>query len=357
MGHKIFHLLLLLAFLCTGAALAYADVLEDNSSPSVYAYFSITGNGDDSSLSYEKFSQQIEEIGLGNYTVLPLPDLLAKQKSGESLSPNTIALTFDEPDEETYSKAIPLLIKNNIPFTIFVSPGLADGNEWETLKNLQENDLVTIGLSSFKYGHLGSWSEEKITEDLNSAKAIYREKLGTEPLYFAYPLGEYSYQFVNAVQKAGFQAAFGQNSGVIIQSMDRMKLPRFTMTDEFGDLERFRTTSNAMPFPVKDIVPDTSYMTSMPDIGFTISDQISADDMKKTRCFSSGSIQPQTVFLGSGRIEVRFPETPVTDRLRINCTISVPGDLPDDDPRYRWLGFLLYFPVKTEQADFSPVQP
>ncbi|PZP55553.1 MAG: polysaccharide deacetylase, partial [Micavibrio aeruginosavorus] len=284
-------------------------------------------------------------------------ELLAKQKRGETLSPNTIALTFDEPDEETYTKAIPLLVQNKIPFTLFISPGLAEQSEWETLKNLRKSDFVTIGLSTFTYGHLGGWSEENITEDLNRAKAIYREKLEQEPDYFAYPLGEYSAQFVSAVQKAGFHAAFGQNSGVMTQATDVMKIPRFTMTDDFGDLDRFRTTSNAMPFPVKDLTPDTSYMMTMPDIGFTIDNRISDNDIKKTKCFSSGTIQPETVFLGTGRIELRFPEAPITDRLRINCTITVAGELPDDDPRYRWLGFLLYFPVKTEAVDFSPEQP
>ena len=342
-----------------GAAPAFADILEDNASSSVYAYFNVTRDGEDSSISYDQFAQQVEEIGIGNYTVLSLSDLLTKEKSGESLPPNTIAITFEEPDEETYSKAIPLLIENKIPFTIFISPGNAEASEWDRLKNLQENALVTIGLTSFTYGHLGSWSEEKIVEDLNKAKAIYREQLDAEPLYFSYPLGEYSPQFVEAVRKMGFKAAFGQNSGVLTQSLDMMKLPRFTMTDEFGDLERFRTTSNALPLPVKDVQPDTSYMTSMPTIGFTIDDKISADDMKKTKCFASGATQPDTAYLGSGRIEVRFKESPITDRLRINCTITVPGELPDDDPRYRWLGFLLYFPVKAETSDMdlSPVQP
>lgn len=357
MSRNLFYITLLLIFL-GGAVPASADILEDNASSSVYAYFNVTRDGEDSSLSYDQFAQQIEEIGIGNYTVLTLSDLLAKEKSGEPLPPNTIALTFDEPDEETYSKAIPLLVKNKIPFTIFVSPGNAEAAEWETLKNLQKNPFVTIGLTSFTYGHLGSWSEEKIVADLNRAKAIYREKLEAEPLYFSYPLGEYSTQFVEAVRKMGFAAAFGQNSGVLTQSLDLMKLPRFTMTDEFGDLERFRTTSNALPLPVKDIQPDTSYMTTMPSIGFTIDEQLSVEDMKKTKCFASGATQPETVYLQSGRIEVRFKETPVTDRLRINCTITVPGELPDDDLRYRWLGFLLYFPVKAQpELDLSPVQP
>lgn len=355
---RCFFTILLLFFVFPGA-FAYADTFGDNASSSIYAYFNITDDGEDSSLAYDRFAEQVEEIGIGNYTVLPISDLLAKEKQGDELSPNTIAITFDEPDDETYARAIPLLVQNKIPFTVFISPGNADETEWATLNDLQKNDFVTIGLTSFTYGHLGGWGEEKITEDLNHAKAIYRDHLGREPLFFAYPLGEYSAAFVAAVGKAGFQAAFGQNSGVLTQTLDPMKLPRFTMTDDYGDLERFRTTSNALPFPVKDMQPDTSYQTSMPAIGFTIDDRVPVEEMKKTKCFSSGTVQPETQFLNGGRIEVRFAENPVTDRLRINCTIPVQGDLPDDDPRYRWLGFLLYFPVKTTQVetDISPVQP
>ena len=114
-----------------------------------------------------------------------------------------------------------------------------------------------------------------------------------------------------------------------------------------------------MPFPVKDLQPDASYVSSVPIIGFTIDEKIPTDDMKKTKCFSSGEDQPKTNFLNGGRIEVRFNNPPMTDRLRINCTIPVAGELPDDDTRYRWLGFLLYFPVKTLDAatEPSPVQP
>ncbi len=338
---------------------AFSNVLEDSISASVYAYFNITDDDQDSSLSFDTFSQQIDEIGIGNYTVLSLTDLLAKESRGEELSPNTIAITFDEPDADTYAKAIPLLLSNKIPFTIFISPGNADDEEWDELNRLKKNPLVTIGLTSFSYGHLGSWDEAKITEDLNKAKSIYREHFSAEPLYFAYPLGEYSTPFVAAVTRMGFAAAFGQNSGVVTPSQDKMRLPRFTMTDDYGDLERFQTTSNALPFPVKDMQPDVSYVTSMPVIGFTVDDKIAPEDIKKTKCFASGTTQPETLNIGTNRIEVRFAETPVTDRLRINCTIPVPGEIADDEPSYRWLGFLLYFPVVAPQSDaeLSPVQP
>lgn len=341
------------------AVTVHAEIAEDLSSASVYAYFDISDSNEDSSLSFAQFSQQIEEIGDGNYTVLSIDDMLGKEEQGTELPPNTVVITFDDPDADTYAKAIPYLVEKKIPFTIFISPGNTDAGEWDNLKSLNASNLVTIGLTSFSYGHLGAWSEQRITEDLNKAKSAYRDNMNAEPLYFAYPFGNYSSGFVNAIQKSGFKAAFGQNSGVVTKSLDKMKLPRFTMTDDYGDLERFRTTSNALPFPAKDIQPSTSYMTSFPNIGFTVDERIPLGDIKKISCFASGDTQPKINFLGSGRVEIRFDQPPVTDRLRINCTIPVAGELEEDEPRYRWLAFLLYFPVRAEETetDFSPAQP
>ena len=357
MHRNIFYLLVFWACFA-GQNLAYADVPEDTASPAIYAYFNISDDNEDSSLSLDGFNEQLNEISIGNYTVLSLDDILAKEDKAEAFAPNTIAITFDEPNTDTYATAIPQLIESKIPFAIFISPGNANTDEWNTLKKLQKSNLVTIGLTSYSYVHQGSWTEAKQTEDMNRAKSIFREKLGQDPQYFAYPFGEYSPEFVNVVKKMGFKAAFGQNSGVVTLSQDRMKLPRFTMTDDYGDIERFRTTSSAMPLPVKDVQPDYSFVNSMPLIGFTIDSRIADADVKKISCFSSGDEQPKTTVLDNRRVEIRFSSPPETDRLRINCTIAVPGEFTDDDPRYRWLGFLLYFPVKAEpEQDFNPAQP
>ena len=355
MWRKLFYLFLLSVCLVNAGA-ANADMLEDASAATIYVYFNINNDDADSSLSLDKFEKQIEEIGIGNYTVMSLSELLQKEDEGEAVPPNTIAITFDEPDLETYTRAFPLLIEQKIPFSVFISPGNTTDQEWDTIKSLYETGLVTIGLSSNSYGHNGGWNEERLVADLNSAKSVYREKLNAEPIYFSYPYGEYSQVFVETVRRMGFKAAFGQNSGVLTHLSDRMKLPRFTMTDEFGDLDRFRMTSNAMPLPVKDLQPNISYLPSLPMIGFTLDEKM-IQDAAKTKCFASGDVQPDTIQLGSGRIEVRFKEIPVTDRLRINCTIIVPGEFAEDEPRYRWLGYLMYFPVIASQGDTNPVQP
>ena len=355
MWRKLFYFMFFLVCLINISAVQ-ADILEDSSAATIYVYFNIANDDDDSSLSMDKFQKQVEEIGIGNYTAMSLSELLQKEDNGEAVPPTTIALTFDEPDTETYARAFPILIEQKIPFAIFISPGSTTEQEWSALQNLQQSGLVTIGLTSYSYEHNGSWNEEKLIADLNAAKSLYREKLNAEPLFFAYPFGEYSTIFVETVRKLGFKAAFGQNSGVLTHLTDRMKLPRFTMTDEFGDLDRFRMTSNAMPLPVKDLQPDISYLPSLPAIGFTIDEKMKHDG-SKTKCFASGDTQPDTIHLDSGRIEIRFKEMPVTDRLRINCTITVPGEFPEDEPRYRWLGYLMYFPVAASQVDTSPVQP
>jgi peptidoglycan/xylan/chitin deacetylase (PgdA/CDA1 family) len=356
MLRNLFYALLLLAGLST-AGEARAQIAEDVSSPSIYAYFNISDDGQDSSLSPDLFRQQLDEIALGNYTVLSLDTIFDNLDAGRNFLPNTVALTFDEPNAETYDTAFPLLVERRIPFTIFISPGNADEEEWQRLARLAASPFVTIGLTATRYARLGASRTDELTADLNAARSVYRERMGSEARYFAYPLGEYAKNFVELVSQQGFRAAFGQNSGVVTAAQDRYRLPRFTMTDEYGDLERFRTTSNAMPFPVEDLAPLDSYAATMPPIGFTLAERIAAEDLSRISCFASTEEQPKTAIIAPRRVELRFGNPPATDRLRINCTLPVAGEFDDDDPRYRWLGFLLYFPESGAATGFSPAQP
>ena len=59
---------------------------------------------------------------------------------------------------------------------------------------------------------------------------IFEEKLGYNPIYFSYPFGEYSLDFIDIV-KQNFNFAFGQHSGVIDLSKDNFQLPRFPINE------------------------------------------------------------------------------------------------------------------------------
>ncbi len=354
------------------AAAPTGTLPEDATAASVYAYFRIADDDDETSLSPDLFTAQLEEITApeNGYTILSLEDIYRRQQARRALPRHTIALTFDQVDANFMSTIAPLLAKKNIAYTIFISPGQIDTRKdgspsWDDIRKLASSPLTTIGLSAYDYAHTSLWNEEKLTADMNRAKARYREELQKDARFFAYPYGEYSPEYEALVTRQGFTAAYGQQSGATAAGSDIFRLPRFTMTSEFGDLDRFRMTSQALPFPITEVEPDSPVLkTNPPYPGFTAPASFSMQDLKSMTCFASGIGKVPVQVLGHNRVELR-PEQGFEDgRGRINCTLPVPSAEDPRDVRWRWLGFLFSIPVNIREAaapsdqDFpSPEQP
>lgn len=339
-----------------------ASLPEDVTAATIYTYFSIaaTKDTDDSSsateqstLSLDSFTAQLDELTSGDYTVMSLPELIQAQQAGRSLQRRTLALTFDHIDDTFITTIAPLLSDRNIPFTVFVSAGQLDqkqgGVTWDSLRKLLKQKGVTLGMTAYNYGHLAAWPKDKLAADTNQARSRIREELQADPLFFAYPYGEYSPLYREVVEQQGFAAAFGQNSGVVSKDADTLTLPRFTITEEFSDLDRLRMTTSALPFPVSDVEPESMVLSEkLPFPGFTVPAAIPASDLKSLTCFASGAGQMTINLLGHNRVELRFPHS-LTDgfatwRGRINCTLPVKSADDPADVRWRWLGFLYAVP-------------
>ena len=366
-----------LLLLCTaGPAFAAAPtgtLPEDATAASIYAYFHIADDNDDTSLSPALFAAQIEEITAADtpYTILSLAEIFGRQQANRSIPRRTIALTFDQIDAYFIKTVAPLLAQKKLPYTIFISPGQIDAASnnspsWNDLRKLASLSGVTIGLSSYDYGHASLWNAEKMTADINRAKSRYREELNTDAKFFAYPYGEYSPEYTELVARQGFIAAYGQHSGVTAAGIDAFTLPRFTMTSEFGDLDRFRMTSQALPFPTTEIEPASPVLkTNPPFPGFTAPQSFSTNDLKAMTCFASGLGKVPVQVLGKNRVELRLDQGFEDGRGRINCTMPVVSSEDSRDVRWRWLGFLFSIPDNirepasiTADQDFpSPEQP
>lgn len=354
MRRNLFLTLLLSLSVCGwGGDVRAEPVPDDTGAAVVYSYFRVSGDeGDSATLGIEDFARQIEELASGPYHPANLENVIASQKQQKNLPPRTVAITFDGIDYSVLNNAVPLLLDKEIPFTLFVSPGLLDAAErsgngvrWNDIRALAKNKLATLGLTSYAYGHIGTWTKEQFIADLNRAKSRFREELESEPTLFAYPFGEFVPDFRDAVSRQGFLAAFGQNSGAISAASDRFSLPRFTMTRDFADLDRFRMTSEALPLPIEDISPSSQLLTTNPPTpGFTLLGDISKSDLKKMTCFASGIGELDVQVLGDSRVEIRFPKGFDDTKGRMNCTLPGPTSDISDEPRWRWAGFLYTIP-------------
>ncbi len=328
-------------------AMASGSITQDRSAAVILSYHRIGQDQyPDTNLRDIQFLAHIQEIINGGYSVLPLPDIITALQNKEELPPNTIAITFEGAYKSTLKSAIPDLLRNGIPFTVFYAADHASANSsqhmnWSDLRTLQRKKSVTLGLLPAHYTRLSGKSEEEIRRQLNKAKTLHREKFGREAKLFSYPFGEYSLAFKELIKSYGFTAAFGQNSGAASLSSDFFALPRFTMTEKYGDLERFRLVTRALPLPATDIEPLDPYLSTdeLPTPGFTVTKEL-AGKLDQLSCFISGQSKPGLQIIGR-RVEIRLSQDIEQERLRINCTMPGPKPASGEPERWRWLGMLL----------------
>jgi peptidoglycan/xylan/chitin deacetylase (PgdA/CDA1 family) len=316
----------------------------DDKSAVIFAYFSV---GDDAnpnaSVRTEQFMDQVQELSTDLYNVQPLPKIIEDFSEGRVLPARTIAITFDGADQSILDKAVPALLEKKLPFTIFIPAGRigkAPYMDWDDLRSLKRSGLATFGVHTSDYSRMGSASEEDIRRQINSSLATIRKQLDIQPSFLAYPFGEYNAVFERVAKSMGFKAAFGQNSGVAYAGAGLYSLPRFTQTERYGDLERFRMTANALPLPAMDIAPIDPYLDTLaPTIGFTVPEAL-ASDLKNISCFSSTNEKPVLEIIGKRRVEIRMDKDFSEDRPRINCTLPGPTQNVEEEPRWRWFGTL-----------------
>lgn len=346
---------------CLPATPAYAQkqVPVDNLSAVIFTYHHI---GDDltpsANLTKEQFEAHLSEIKSGGYHVIGLPEIVDRLKTQTPLPDPAIGLSFDGAHRNTLNYAAPLLLKAGIPFTIFITTDAVDAQSgdtlhWDELRKLARQDLVTIALHPASYERLHNKDESEIARQINKATARYREQLDREPLLFAYPYGELSLKYRDIVERLGFKAAFGQQSGVAYSGADMFMLPRFSMTEPYGNIERFRMTAMALPLPASDLSPHDPYIIDQTklDIGFTV-DPSFANNLKSLSCFASSAEKADLQIVGKNRVEIRLKKTFEDERGRINCTMPGPIDEATDQPRWRWLGMMLTIAIP--YADYEP---
>lgn len=286
----------------------------------------------------EQFEAHLTELQTGGYTVLPLPEIVAAIRDGRPLPDKSVAITIDDAYLSLYEQAWPRLREAGFPFTVFVATDPVDQRfpdfmNWDQLRELHRAG-VTIGNQTARHLHMAAQTKRQVVDDLAVARARFETELGDPPALFAYPFGEASAAVREIVVAAGYGAAFGQHSGVMHRSADRFYLPRFPMSEKFGDIDRFRLIASALPLPVADLTPSDPMLRDNPPLfGFTLAADI--ERRNGLSCFASGQGRVHLEWLGP-RAEVRLEEPFPAGRARINCTV------PAGEGRWRWLGMQYY---------------
>lgn len=289
----------------------------------------------------DQVDAHLTELTSGKYHVMSLPEIVATLEAGRKLPDRTVGISIDDAYLSVYEQAWPRLRKAGLPFTLFVATdsidrGLGGYMTWDQLREMKAGG-VTIGSQTATHLHMAAASAADNRADLEKSNRRFVEELGERPKLFAYPYGEASLAVETLVKDEGFEAAFGQHSGVIHPSLGFFYLPRFAMNETFGDIGRFRLAVNALPLPVTDVTPRDHLVgqPNPPAMGFTLLDD-KLSGLDRLACFSSHEGRARVERLGDIRVEVRVNKPFPRGRTRINCTA------PAGDGRWRWFGRQFY---------------
>ena len=326
-------------------SVAAQPIPEDKNTAVILAYHRI---GEDhepgTNLHRAQFEEHLQIIKHEGYNVLTLPALLSALEAGHSLPPKTIAITLEGGFKSAYKEAVPLLLKENLPFTVFYASDQAarDTEEymsWKDLTALSKHKTVSFGLLPASYQRLYNQDETEALKHLHRARIAARETLGTEIKLFSYPFGEYARAYKKLIKAQGFDAAFGLHAGAVSHASDMYELPRFAMTESYGDSDRFRSITQALPMPVSDIEPTDLYLKQpLKQFGFTVSQSLKPS-LEQLSCYIAGQEIPKIQIINT-RVEI-FPAEPISvGRTRLNCTLPGPKD-ENDRIRWRWFSRLL----------------
>ncbi len=326
----------------------------------ILAYQRIGENsGSGASLSLENFKTHLRELQGGDYTVISLVDAIDAIKNNKQLPHKPVVITFDGAYKDTFKNALPLLDEADYPYTFFYAADMHDGPDpalisWGDLKSLSERNNVELGILPAQYTSLATIENEKAAALINKAVGRYEETFAKKPRFFALPYGEYSASLKKMLAGYGFGAVLGQQAGVLHAQSDFASLPRFTMTDEAGSIDRFRLAAGALPLPLHEIIPDNPVITDNPPmVGFSVPREIGA--AKKLSCFMSGHGKLDIKYVTAERVEIRPPFPLESRRTRINCTVPL-ANAPEVDgaePVYHWAGFIFINPQALDDAPLS----
>lgn len=203
----------------------------------ILMYHSIGDNKEFFTVKTEEFKKQMRYLRNGNFNVIKLSELVNLLQARKKIPSKTVVITIDDGYQDNFTNIFPVLIKYNMPASIFLRTDLIGsqrvGRNGDILKFLDWPQIVEMSKSLIDFyphshGHL-KLAEIPLSEaenDISQSREILEEKLREETPIFAYPYGNFNDAVKGILKKLGFIGAVSVRFGNVKPGDDIFELKR-----------------------------------------------------------------------------------------------------------------------------------
>ena len=213
----------------------------------------------DTNISAETFEKQMQYLKENNFNVLPTSFLIPFFNKEVELPKKSVFITVDDAYKSVYDHAYPVLKNYNFPFSIFVSTKFVSNEQnsdfmsWKILKSLSDENVEILNHTE-SHKKLINLKSSEIKEEFLVAEEKILKNIGKNIKITSFPYGESNLTVEKVIKELNFKLAFSQHSSPIHISHNKLKLARFALNDEYGDLKRFKKIMNSKPLILENFL-------------------------------------------------------------------------------------------------------
>lgn len=161
-----------------------------------------------------------------NCTPITIDALIEHIERRETLSDNSVLITFDDGTMDFYNKAFPVLKELNLPAVLYIATGYIgeympslshdwryEMLGWKEIKEIAQCEYIEIGAHSVTHPRFNSLSNEEIRHEVTKSREVLEANIGKPVIHFSYPKGYTNREIIEVVRGAGYKTAVTSDDG------------------------------------------------------------------------------------------------------------------------------------------------
>lgn len=192
------------------------------------------------------FAEQMRHLRTGGYNLLSLGAVREHLDARRSFPERTVIVTFDDGFADNFHHAFPILQRESIPMTLFLTadyigteelPVLRDRSgvrplDWDQVNEMARNG-VDLGAHTLTHPNLTEVDDAELRRQVTESRDRIEEHTSVRVRTFCYPRGDFDTRVKAAVRDAGYDLACTTMEGCVTEDTHPFSLRRtFVANDD-----------------------------------------------------------------------------------------------------------------------------